>query len=189
MNGRPLARERLQACQGVGGEVGWGMAIFGSVSTVRAVLANDPRFAAALTYAAEILRLGTAARQRIDGLAAGTSEKVELAGGAFAIDQVYESKLRPDAFFESHRKYIDVQVIVAGAEWMEVADIGRLTVSDAYVAERDLLKYADTVGANVLKLAAGDAAVFFPVDGHMPCLRPEGVAGLVRKTVVKVPVL
>lgn len=164
------------------------MALFGSFATVGASLTSDPRFAAALAYAEEILRPGTIARRRIEGLAAGTSEKVELADGAFAIDQVYESKARPDAFFESHRRYIDLQLLVEGAEWMEVCDISRLTVEQPYLEERDFIKYADVAGASVLKLSTGDAAIFFPVDGHMPSLRPEGVAGLVRKTVVKVPV-
>jgi len=164
------------------------MAIFGTVLDLKTSLAGDARFAAALAYVAEIMQLETTARKRIAGLAVGTSEKVELAGGAFAIDQVYESKLRPDAFFESHRKYIDVQVIVEGGEWMEVVDISRLTVSQPYDAERDFIKYADVSGASVLKLEPGYGAVFFPTDGHMPCLRPEGRAGLVRKTVVKVPV-
>lgn len=164
------------------------MAHFGTWTTVVAQLAGDQRFAAAAAYVDEILRLGTPARRRIEALAAGQSEKIELTNGSFAIEQVYQTKERPEAFFESHRQYIDVQVIVAGTEDMEVLDITRLSVTQPYLEERDFIKYADTVGASVLKLGAGEAAVFFPVDGHMPCLRPEGCAGLVRKTVVKVPV-
>ena len=94
---------------------------------------------------------------------------------------------RPDGFFESHRKYIDVQVIVAGEELMEVKDISQLAVSDPYAPERDLIKYGDAADTSVLKLRAGDVAVFFPEDGHLPSLRWRN-ADLVRKTVVKVPV-
>lgn len=165
------------------------MAIFGSLSTVEAALANDPRFTAALAYVHEALTPGSAVRQRIEALAIGVKAgKVELANGAFAMEQVYECKTRPEAFFESHRKYIDVQVMIAGAEWIEVADVSLLTVSQPFIEERDLIKYADTTVASVLKFTAGDAAIFFPVDGHMPCLQPGGQPGLVRKTVVKVPV-
>ena len=39
-----------------------------------------------------------------------------------------------------------------------------------------------------LRVGPGDTAVFFPVDVHMPSLRPAAAAGTVRKTVVKVPV-
>jgi len=163
------------------------MAIFGSFSTVQLQVAADARFAAAMVYVAEALKSGSPAAQRIAGFAPGASEKTELTGGAFAIEQVYVPRLRPDGFFESHRNYIDVQVIVEGEELMEVQEIARLKVSDPYLPERDLIKYADSADAAVLRLYAGDVAIFFPEDGHMPSLRWRG-PGLVRKTVVKVPV-
>lgn len=163
------------------------MAIFGSFSAVVAQLHDSAQFNAALAYVANVLDPKSAAHGRISQLASGASERIELANGVFAIEQVYQSKLRAEGFFESHRKYIDVQVIVAGEELMEVEDIARLTVSQTYDVDRDFLKYADTAGATVLKLRQDDAAIFFPVDGHMPGLQLAGAA-LVRKTVVKVPV-
>jgi beta-galactosidase beta subunit len=162
------------------------MAIFGPFSQVKAQV-TDPRFAAALAYTAEVLRAGSTAQERLKRLATGTTERVELAGGSFALEQPYQPKLRPEGFFESHCKYIDVQIIVEGEELMEVEDISRLTVSQAYLPERDLIKYADTATASVLRMRAGDVAIFFPEDGHMPSLQWRG-PGLVRKAVVKVPV-
>lgn len=163
------------------------MAIFGPASTVNNQLALDARFAAALAYVAEALRAGSVPRQRIGRIAAGATERIELAGGAFALEQAYAPKARPEGFFESHRKYIDVQVIVEGEEQMEVEDVSRLTIAEAYNPERDLIKYANTLAASVLRMRTGDVAVFFPADGHMPSLHWRGT-GLVRKTVVKVPV-
>lgn len=163
------------------------MAIFGPASTVNQQLASDGRFAAALAYMTEALRAGSEVRQRIGRVEAGVTERIELAGGAFALEQAYLPKARPEGFFESHRKYADVQAIVEGEEQMEVEDVSRLTVTDAYNPERDLIKYADTSVAAVLRMRTGDVAVFFPADGHMPSLHWRGT-GLVRKTVVKVPV-
>lgn len=163
------------------------MAIFGPYSSVKHQIASDSRFAAAIDYVAEALWDRSAVHERISQLAAGVTERVELAGGAFALEQAYLPKARPDGFFESHQKYIDVQVIVAGEELMEVEDIGRLVVTHPYNPERDLVKYADTAVASLLKMRAGDVAVFFPEDGHMPSLRWRG-AGVLSKTVVKVPV-
>jgi YhcH/YjgK/YiaL family protein len=163
------------------------MAIFGPFSSIQGQVAADPRFRAACQYVAEALQAHSVAAQRIAGLAAGVTERTDLAGGSFALDQVYVPRLRPDGFFESHRKYIDVQVIVAGEELMEVQDISRLVVSEPYSAERDFIKYADSADTSVLRMRAGDVAVFFPEDGHMPSLRWR-TADLVRKTVVKVPV-
>lgn len=172
------ARLRPQFCR---------MALFGPFSVVRDQIATDSRFKAALAYVAEALQSGSEARKRIEGIAVGASNKVELAGGAFAIEQVYQSKNRPDGFYESHRKYIDVQVIVAGAELMEVEDTSRLAVTQAYDPERDFMKYAHVDTASILHVRAGDVTIFFPVDGHMPGLHPAGGQVLVRKTVVKVP--
>ncbi len=154
---------------------------------IRAQIAIDVRFTAALNYIAEILRPETVAARRIAGIDIGVTERIDLANGAFALEQVYYTKTRPDGFFESHRKYIDVQVMVAGTELMEVEDVARLVVAESYNEERDFIKYTDTMAASRLRMRAGDVAVFFPADGHMPCLRFDDPV-LVRKTVVKVPV-
>lgn len=163
------------------------MAIFGPASTVNSQLASDGRFAAALAYAAEATRKGSETHRRIGRVAVGVTERIELAGGAFALEQAYVPKARSEGFFESHRKYIDVQVIVEGEELMEVEDVSRLAISEDFTPERDLIKYADTPVASVLRMRTGDVAVFCPADGHMPSLHWRGT-GLVRKTVVKVPV-
>jgi biofilm protein TabA len=162
------------------------MAVFGPLSTVQLHLGGQARFAPALAYAADLLDPESSAHRRLRNMAPGASERIALAGGAFAIEQVYQTKARPEGFFESHRKYIDVQVIVEGGELMEVEDISRLTISQPYLEERDLIKYADTDSASCLAMAAGMVAVFFPPDGHMPSLHWHG-PGLVRKSVVKVP--
>lgn len=163
------------------------MALFAPLSTLRAQLPDDARFRAALDYLDDLLAPGSAAHARLAALAAGTSHRVDLADGLFAIEQAYLSRRRPEAFFESHRKYIDLQLIVAGEELMEVEDIARLEPTMAYDAERDVILYTDTPRASRLRMRVGDAAVFHPADGHMPALCLDAPA-LVRKSVVKVPV-
>ncbi|MBI2496968.1 MAG: YhcH/YjgK/YiaL family protein [Opitutae bacterium] len=162
------------------------MAVFGPLSTVRAQLAHDARFTAAFDYVAEALNPASAVRQRIGGVAVGTTGRIELTGGAFALEQAYLSKPRAEAFLESHRKYIDVQVVVAGEEIQEVADIARMTVDAPYDAGRDLIKYLDCRDTSLLNARDGLVAVFFPADGHISRAAAQPV--LVRKTVVKVPV-
>lgn len=163
------------------------MAMFGPLSTLQVQVRDVPGLAAAFACAAEAMRPDSAVHRRILALAPGETNRVELEGGAFVIEQSYQSKPRPEGFFESHRKYVDLQLIVAGEELMEVADIARLRVSEPYVEERDLVKYADVAGASLLRMRPGDAALFFPSDGHMPSLQLHGPAP-VRKVVVKIPV-
>src|SRR3954468_6440810 len=99
------------------------MAIFGPFSSVRIQVAADARFQAACAYVAELLTAGSAAGQRLERMATGVTERIDLGGANFALEQVYVPRLRAEGFFESHRKYIDVQVVVAGEELMEVQDI------------------------------------------------------------------
>ena len=164
------------------------MALFGTVATVRAQAPRTPGFAAAFSYLDEVMRNGTTAWRRVHELTSGQSHKVELADGAFAIEQVYVTKPRGEGLFESHRKYIDVQVVIAGDEAMEVIDASRVTVRTPFAEDRDLILYHDAADASVLRLLAGDAAIFFPIDVHMPSLQLHGKPVVVRKTVVKVPV-
>lgn len=164
------------------------MAQFGPFATVRSQV-FAPQFAAAFEYVAQALHPGSAVHDRILALARGQNERVELGGGLFAMEQVYDTRPRTGGFFESHRRYVDVQVIVEGAELMEVEDIARLHLTVGYDAERDFAQYAiDVPGASRLCLRSGDVALFFPEDGHLPGLQLHGTPALVRKTVVKVPV-
>jgi len=165
------------------------MALFGSIATVRAQLAHADRFQATFAYLDECFRPGTAAYKRVRAIAVGKQERTEIGGGAYALEQVYQSKLRLDAFFESHKKFIDVQVIVEGEEFIEVADITRLSVKEDKTPAKDVVIYhmADAASTTALRLGAGEATVLFPADGHMPTVAIKAPA-LIRKIVVKVPV-
>jgi YhcH/YjgK/YiaL family protein len=164
------------------------MAIFGSIDTVRAQTAATGAFKTAFAYIDECSRPGTAARALLDSLEAGKSGRVELSGGVFAMPQVYMSKSpRTEGFYESHKKYIDVQVVIAGEEIIEVADVADLKVKEDRTPASDALIYEQYDNGAVVRLHAGEAAVLWPVDGHMPCIAVQGSA-LIRKVVVKVPV-
>ena len=162
------------------------MALFGTLATLRAQAPQTPGFAAAFSYLDEVFRRSTAPWRRMHEMVAGQAQKVELPDGAFAIEQVYATKPRVEGFFESHRKYIDVQVIVEGAEVMEVIDAARVKVRQPYAEDRDLVIYDDAPDANVLRVQAGEGAIFFPADVHMPSLHLHAEPVLVRKSVVKI---
>jgi len=169
------------------------MAVFGSLDTVRAQTAGWPGFAAAFGYLDTLFREGSESRALLFALKEGESQRHDLDAGAFAIAQVYAARPRYGVF-ESHRRYHDIQVIVAGEERIEVAEAALLTLTQAYDEERDVAFYADYAEVNVLRLGAGEVAVFAPCDGHMPSVRVEAndtgsAAGLVYKVVVKVPIV
>ena len=163
------------------------MAVFGSLKTLRSQLASTPAFERAFAYVGECLRQDSPAHRRINAVKVGDTERVELGGGVFALEQAYQSKPRAEGRWESHYAYIDVQVIVEGNELMEVTDVNRLAVHEDRMPAGDVLFYHSFDDGSVLRIETGEAAVFFPVDAHKPSLA-AGSSALVRKTVVKIPV-
>jgi YhcH/YjgK/YiaL family protein len=164
------------------------MALFGTIATLRAQAPQTAAFAGACDYVAELLRPDSAPAARLRAISTGETKKIDLGGGAFGLEQVYLTKPRAEGFFETHRKYVDLQVMIEGEEVMEVIDASRLTVKQDYNAERDLVIYGDTGAASQLRLAPGLAAIYFPADAHMGSLCVGATAALVRKVVVKIPV-
>ncbi len=164
------------------------MALYGSFATVRDQAPQTPGFATAFAYVEDVLRTDSPARARLRALPVGKAEKVELGGGVFVVEQAYETKSRPEGFFESHRKYIDVQVMVEGEELMELVDLSLIAAKEPYSAERDFCAYQDFGDATKLHAVTGQTAIFWPPDVHMPSLQLRGKPVVVRKAVVKVPV-
>jgi biofilm protein TabA len=163
------------------------MALFGSLSTVRAQLASSPAFELAFDYVARCLTPGSPEAARIAAVPVGKTERVELGRDVFALEQAYEAKPPAEGKWEAHERHVDVQVVVTGRELMGVIDVSGLTLTEDYRAERDLMFFAPTEGGSTLQVGPGGVAVFFPVDAHMPSLA-DGAPVVVRKTVVKVPV-
>lgn len=163
------------------------MALFGSLATVRAQLAASPAFELAFDYVARCLTPGSAESARIAAVPVGKTERVELGGGVFALEQAYEAKPPAQGKWEAHERMVDVQVVISGREIMGVIDVSGLKLTEDYRAERDLMFFAPAEGGSTLKVGAGGVAIFFPIDAHMPSLA-DGTPAVVRKTVVKVPV-
>lgn len=165
------------------------MAVFGTYGDLSELFRELPLFAEAFEYLRHCFTKGTDEHLRLLGMAEGETRRHELRDGVYAMESVYPTRVRRDCFFESHRRYIDVQALIEGEESIEVLGIDRLRVDLAYSVERDLVRYVDNDFASCLRLVPGELAILFPSDGHMPCLRAvESQPLLVRKTVVKVPV-
>lgn len=85
--------------------------------------------------------------------------------GGFLFFQNGETKPLAQAQFEAHKKYIDVQVVLAGAEYVALEDLSNLSVAIPYSNERDVEKY-DGPTNHVMKISQGMAYVCFPWDAH-----------------------
>jgi YhcH/YjgK/YiaL family protein len=106
--------------------------------------------------------------------------------GTFAIVQEYSVKEESEGFIECHRKYIDIQYLAKGAENVGVCTKCACTPLTPHDSEKDVQKLRGKV--DFITLEPNVFAVFFPDDGHMPCIKHGKKNEKVRKIVVKVPV-
>lgn len=91
--------------------------------------------------------------------------------------------------FESHRRYIDIQVSLDGGEVMEWTPVAGLQVDLDFQPDGDIAFYRQP-DRPVTRLAVlpGSAAVFFPSDAHKPVLHLGATPTPFRKLVFKVAV-
>ena len=98
----------------------------------------------------------------------------------------YETKAAEELKFEAHRRYIDVQILLEGEEFLDVSHRKDLEVDTPYSDEGDAALFkASAVDASV-RLESGKFAVLYPADIHQPGRMTADTSQPVRKMVVKV---
>lgn len=139
-------------------------------------------------YLENCLLENTIENNRLKQYSIGAFEKIFLNSDIFALGQVYITKPRERCQYESHKKYIDIQLIVDGKEIIEVSNSSSLDILIPYDNMKDVMFYKQPVNANSrLILNKGDIAIFYPFDAHMPCVS-YSQDDIVIKTVVKIPI-
>lgn len=144
------------------------------------VLENAPRYLAlhkGLTPAFEFLR---------------RSDLKELPVGTYEIDgeRVYAmiaketGRKKEDTLLETHEKYIDIQLVLAGTDTMgwKPKSLCKIPVEE-YDPEEDIQFFRDEPDT-WLPTQRGAFAIFFPEDAHMPLIS----LGQIHKVVVKIAV-
>jgi biofilm protein TabA len=105
----------------------------------------------------------------------------------FGIVMEYETRMADAAKWETHRKYIDIQIMLDGREEMRWADVNGLSEKTPYDADKDATFYHSPTTYQTLSSGPGEFVVFEPADAHAPSLM-IGMPAKVRKLVIKVSV-
>lgn len=85
----------------------------------------------------------------------------------YIVAMEYDTKVKPEARIEVHRRYIDIMFIYSGEEvlayqpWDTVKEI----ISE-YDGEKDVMFGKMTADHTKIKMYPGNVAVFFPEDAH-----------------------
>lgn len=113
--------------------------------------------------------------------------RIDLQGDdAFMLVQRYTTKPAEVCKFETHREYLDIQVVFEGAESIYHEPMDRLEVAQPYDEKIDAALYAPAEGSR-LDFKPRDFAIFYPEDGHKPLCQCGGPSE-VLKVVVKIRV-
>ncbi len=94
-----------------------------------------------------------------------------------------------DAPLESHKKYVDVQIVLFGEERIDYTSIDGLEVLEHYDHLKDITFYKrPTTEIGSLFLNGRNFAVFMPQDAHAPQITTLALQNNVKKVVIKIAV-
>ena len=109
--------------------------------------------------------------------------KYEIEGKDLFVNiQVAKGKTPAEAVIETHNKMIDIQIPLSDAETFGYTQREQLPDAE-YNEEKDITKIPDLAADSYLTCMPGMMAIFFPQDGHAPCIAgvPE-----IKKAIFKV---
>ncbi|MEQ1729022.1 MAG: YhcH/YjgK/YiaL family protein [Vicinamibacterales bacterium] len=142
-----------------------------------------------INYASEYFNLSEGIRAALEYLATADLGSLEpgrhdvQGDDVFALVSDYNTRTPAEAFWEAHRRHVDVQFMHSGVERIAYGDLA-LFQSAPYDAERDLTVATGESGRFV-EVGPGGFVILFPHDVHMPGLTGDRQVA-VRKVVVKV---
>ena len=96
--------------------------------------------------------------------------------------QTAKGRAKEAATLETHVNMIDIQIPLDGEETFGYTPLQDLPDFE-YNAEKDITKYGDTLAQTYLTLKPGQMAIFFPQDGHAPCISDKAE---IKKAIFKV---
>lgn len=93
-----------------------------------------------------------------------------------------KGRSQEEAVLETHVKMIDIQIPLDGEETFGYTPLCDLPPFE-YNAEKDITKYGDIQAQTYVTVKPGQMAIFFPQDGHAPCITDKAE---IRKAIFKV---
>ena len=110
--------------------------------------------------------------------------KYEIDGSdVFVLIQEYQANALENAKCEAHKKYVDIQYIISGEEYIGYAPLEGMEVITPYNEEKDVL-FVKWDGV-LMNHSKGSFSIFFPQDAHMPKVE-KIAASPIKKAVVKI---
>ncbi len=122
---------------------------------------------------------------RQNGLAELPADRHEIDGDRlFCMISKGPGRSRAEAKLEAHRKYVDIQYVIAGTDEMGFKPTADCKLTDtSYDADKDIEFFKDEPDSWT-PVPAGSFVIFFPQDAHAPLVS----SGEIHKAVLKIAV-
>ena len=88
---------------------------------------------------------------------------------------------KEEAVMETHKNMLDIQIPLDADETYGYIPLEEMPDAE-YNAEKDVTKYPGLMGTSYVTCRPGMMAIFFPQDGHAPCIATQPV----KKAIFKV---
>jgi len=120
---------------------------------------------------------------RQDGLTELPAGRYEIDGDRlFCMISKGPGRSRSEAKLEAHRKYVDIQYVIAGTDEMGFKPTADCKLTDtSYDADKDIEFFKDQPDSWT-QVPAGSFVIFFPQDAHAPLVS----SGEIHKVVLKI---
>jgi DNA-binding transcriptional MerR regulator len=99
-------------------------------------------------------------------------------------EQKSKGRTKEEAVLETHRAMVDIQIPIDADETYGYSPLCDLPDLE-YNAEKDITKYGETKSQTYVTCKRGQMAIFFPQDGHAPCISEQPT---IKKAIFKVSV-
>ncbi len=122
------------------------------------------------------------ALKKLESLTDDSEGQYEFDGG-FLLIVTGTTKYIKEGYFETHKKYIDVQIILEGSEkiaWSEISDLKNLV---PYNSKTDC-EFFEGSNEHYIKISKDMFYVVFPHDGHKPTVHVNNESSF-RKCIIK----
>lgn len=101
----------------------------------------------------------------------------------------FTSKSREEARWEIHHHHLDIQMVLAGQEQMDVTPASLTQPADAYNATTDYQQVISNPGESfqTVLMVPDQMTIVFPEDAHRPAIHGNGrTPATIEKAVVKI---
>lgn len=101
----------------------------------------------------------------------------------------YPTKTISDAKFETHDKYIDIQLLLSGKERIYLDSRDGLKEANPYNSEKDITFYTDDINfSDYVTLDGTNFVMIYPHEAHAPQVSNDNIPHNVKKVVFKLKI-